>query len=169
MAHGAFEGPIKPGGQRVAPQNVQQARVVERAVGFIDAGEGAERFGVRIDDVCALDAQGGDAWATRVRGDRRECDMLGVGIQGDHTPVPGGGSEGEGGGESLEPFAQGGRGRRARVRMQLCGETAHCVWAAGQFGLRHEVVDPERPEHGRRHRLRGGMPEGGGEWTQGLE
>lgn len=95
--------------------------------------------------------------------------MLCVGIERHEAPVAGRGPQGYGGGEPLQPFAEGGGRRRALVRMQLRGEAAHRIGATGQFGLRHELLDAELPQHGGGHRLRGCVAEADGEWAQGWQ
>jgi hypothetical protein len=123
-----LEGAVEAAVEGIAAEYVEAAGVGE-GVGCGGSGfEGAEGFGVGVDDVVAVDDEGcGAGRAGRVAG--RDYEVGAVGFDGGDEPEEVGGAAGEGGregGDGVADFAVFGDGDN---------EGAECAGAAGDAGF----------------------------------
>jgi hypothetical protein len=144
----------------VAPQNVAKSRVPDEIGCIVDGGEGAERFGVRIENALAIHAQRGDARTAAIRHSAmRHSAMWGGGehaefragdgpdsvgcIDQQQTPEPVGGRSADGRSHATGALPQVGRRLRSLGRREFGDEQAQGTHAACQFGTTNEIDEPE--------------------------
>jgi len=140
---GAFECAIEACGEGVSAEDVGEACVAEVIVWFGDGGECAECFGVGVDDVVSVDAEGGDAWAVWGGCDGGDGEGVGVMIEGEGAPVSCGGVVCEGGAESAGEFARVGGGGGVGVWGECGAEESHGAGTACDGGVGDECVDAD--------------------------
>ena len=117
--------------------------MAEVVVWFGDGGECAECFGIGVDDVSSVDAEGGDAWTVWSGCNSRDGEGVGVMIEGEGAPVSCGCVVCECGAQSAGEFACVGGGAGVGVWGERGAQESHGAGAACDGGVGDEGVDAD--------------------------